>query len=172
MNEQVNSAPGLVLAARWATADEDIVVADANGGWRLADAMTAARLLEGLPRLYFEQPCPTLEECLSVRRHTSLPFVLDEVITDVETFLRAWRERGMDAINLKISRVGGLTRARRLRELEGARETDRPGADHHDVRRAHAETLKSGSPRASRSTATPSPGDPGASPRPPAERGS
>ena len=106
-----------VRAVLEATDDEDVVIADANGGWRLTDAMTAARLLEGLPRLFFEQPCPTLEECLSVRRHTSLPFVLDEVITDVESFLRAWREHGMDAINLKISKVGGLTRARTLREL-------------------------------------------------------
>src|SRR6516165_1228575 len=88
--------PGLRAARRPAAG----VIPDANGGWRLTDAMTAARLLEGLPRLFFEQPCPTLEECLSVRRHTSLPFVLDEVITDVESFLRAWREHGMDAINL------------------------------------------------------------------------
>jgi cis-L-3-hydroxyproline dehydratase len=106
-----------VHAVLEATADGDVVVADANGGWRLADAMVAARLLEGLPRLYFEQPCPTLEECLSVRRQTSLPFVLDEVIADTESFLRAWRERGMDAVNLKVSKVGGLTRARQLREL-------------------------------------------------------
>jgi len=106
-----------VRAVLDATSDEDLVVADANGGWRLADAMTAARLLDGLPRLVFEQPCPTLEECLSVRRHTSLPFVLDEVITGVDSFLRAWQARGMDGINLKLSKVGGLTRARQLREL-------------------------------------------------------
>jgi L-alanine-DL-glutamate epimerase-like enolase superfamily enzyme len=109
-----------VRAVLEATDGEDVVIADANGGWRLAEAMIAARLLDGLPRLFLEQPCPTLEECLSVRRHTSLPFVLDEVITDVGTFLRAWREQGMDAVNLKISRLGGLTPARQLRELAEA----------------------------------------------------
>ena len=42
----------------------DVLVADANGGWRLQDAVIAARALEDLDRVLFEQPCPTLEECL------------------------------------------------------------------------------------------------------------
>ena len=71
-----------VRAVLDATGDEDIVIADANGGWRLQDAVVAARLLEGLDRVFFEQPCPTLEECLYVRQRTTLPMVLDEVITD------------------------------------------------------------------------------------------
>ena len=106
-----------VRAVLEATTDEDVVIADANGGWRLQDAVVAARLLEGLDRVYFEQPCPTLEECVYVRRLTSLPMVLDEVIDGVPAFLRAWREDAMEAVNLKISKVGGLTRARQLREL-------------------------------------------------------
>jgi L-alanine-DL-glutamate epimerase-like enolase superfamily enzyme len=106
-----------VRAVLEATTDEDVVIADANGGWRLQDAVVAARLLEGLDRVFFEQPCPTLEECLYVRRVTTLPMVLDEVITDAGSFLRAWRECGMEAVNLKVSKVGGLTRARQLREL-------------------------------------------------------
>src|ERR1700742_4434002 len=44
-----------------ATGDEDLIIADANCGWRLNDALVAARALQGLPRLYFEQPCPTME---------------------------------------------------------------------------------------------------------------
>ena len=38
------------------TGEGEIVVADANGGWRLKDAVVAARLLERLPRVYLEQP--------------------------------------------------------------------------------------------------------------------
>jgi len=99
------------------TDESDVVIADANAGWRLQDAMVAARLLEPLPRVYLEQPCPTLEECLYVRRHTTLPMVLDEVITDVPSLLRAAQAGGMEAINLKISKVGGLTRAKLMRDL-------------------------------------------------------
>jgi L-alanine-DL-glutamate epimerase-like enolase superfamily enzyme len=106
-----------VRAVLEATTDQDIVIADANGGWRLQDAVVAARLLEGLERVFFEQPCPTLEECLYVRARTTLPMVLDEVITDASAFLRAFHAGGMEAVNLKISKLGGLTRARQLREL-------------------------------------------------------
>jgi L-alanine-DL-glutamate epimerase-like enolase superfamily enzyme len=106
-----------VHAVLAATSDEDIVIADANGGWRMQDAVVAARLLEDLDRVYFEQPCPTLEECLYVRQRTTLPMVLDEVITDAGAFLRAFHAGGMDAVNLKLSRIGGLTRARQIREL-------------------------------------------------------
>jgi L-alanine-DL-glutamate epimerase-like enolase superfamily enzyme len=100
-----------------ALGDEGILIADANGGWRAQDAVVAARLLEPNDRVYLEQPCPTLEECLYVRRLTTLPMVLDEVITDLGAFLRAFHAGAMDAINMKISKVGGLTRARQLREL-------------------------------------------------------
>ena len=72
-----------------ATDAGDAIIADANGGWRLQDATIAARALEGLDRVLFEQPCPTLEECLIVRERTTLPMVLDEVITDVHALLRA-----------------------------------------------------------------------------------
>jgi L-alanine-DL-glutamate epimerase-like enolase superfamily enzyme len=93
--------------------DLDVVVADANGGWRLQDAVIAARALEGLDRVLFEQPCPTLEECLVVRERTTLPMVLDEVITDVPSLIRGVCE----GVNLKLGRVGGLTKARLLRDL-------------------------------------------------------
>ena len=100
-----------------ALSDDDLVVADANGGWRLQDAMIAARLLEPLSRVIFEEPCATLEECLYVRAHTSLPMVLDEVITDVQTMLRAHHANGMEGINLKISKFAGLTGSKLIRDL-------------------------------------------------------
>lgn len=100
-----------------ATGDEDLVIADANCGWRLNDALIAARAMEGLPRLYFEQPCPTMEECIEVRKRTTLPMVYDEIVTDLPSLLRAVREGGAGAVNLKVSRVGGLTKARLLRDV-------------------------------------------------------
>ncbi|NKB62398.1 MAG: mandelate racemase [Gammaproteobacteria bacterium] len=97
--------------------ENDFIVADANGGWRLQDAMIAARLLEPLQRVFFEEPCRTLEECLYVRQHTSLPMVLDEVITDVNTMIRAFHGGGMEAVNLKISKFAGLTGAKLVRDI-------------------------------------------------------
>jgi L-alanine-DL-glutamate epimerase-like enolase superfamily enzyme len=105
-----------VRAALEVTGDQGVVVADANGGWSLQDALIAARLLEPLP-VYLEQPCRSLAECIHVRRATSLPLILDELVTDATTLVAAVYEAGAGAINLKVGKVGGLTRARVLRDL-------------------------------------------------------
>jgi len=99
-----------------ATGPEDEIIGDANGGWRRQDAIIAARLMEPLPRYRLEQPCPTLDECLAVRHLTTLPMVLDEVITDLGAFTRAVAAEAMDHINLKVGRVGGLSKARLIRD--------------------------------------------------------
>jgi cis-L-3-hydroxyproline dehydratase len=99
---------------------EDRLVGDANGGWRLRDALLAVRLIEDVTLVYLEQPCPTLAECRSVRAATSLPFVLDEAVSDVPSLLEAATIGGLAAINLKISKVGGLTKARTIRDVAEA----------------------------------------------------
>ncbi len=104
-------------AAVAAMDDECVAIADANCGWRLQDAIVAARLLDGLDRVYLEQPCRTLEECLAVRERTTLPMILDEVILDVPSLLRAHAANGLEAFNLKLSRVGGLSKGKLLRDL-------------------------------------------------------
>lgn len=105
-----------VLAVLDATGPGDAVTGDANGAWRRQDAIMAARLLEGAQRFRLEQPCPTLEESLAVRRLTTLPMVLDEVIVDLPTLVRAAGLDAMDQVNLKIGRVGGLLPARLMRD--------------------------------------------------------
>ncbi len=92
------------------------LVADANTGWTQHEAMRVVRAVRDLD-VYIEQPCLTYEECLAVRRHTDHPFVLDETIDSLEMLLRARSDLAMDAVNLKISKLGGLTRTRQLRDL-------------------------------------------------------
>ncbi|MEC9183624.1 MAG: mandelate racemase/muconate lactonizing enzyme family protein [Pseudomonadota bacterium] len=99
------------------TGDEDIIIGDANCGWRLNEAIQAARAMEDLPRFYFEQPCPTMEECIEVRKRTTLPMIYDEVVSDTATLLRAARDGGAGGFNLKISKVGGLTKAKLMLDL-------------------------------------------------------
>ena len=42
---------------------------------------------------------------------------LDEVIDDLHMVVRGFADQAMDVINLKISKVGGLTKARQIRDL-------------------------------------------------------
>jgi L-alanine-DL-glutamate epimerase-like enolase superfamily enzyme len=59
----------------------------------------------------------TYEECLAVRRQTPHPFVLDENIDSLDILLRAKNDLAMDVVNLKISKLGGLTRIKQARDL-------------------------------------------------------
>ena len=43
--------------------------------------------------------------------------VLDEVIDSIDVLLRGHADRAMDVVNIKISKFGGLTRARQARDL-------------------------------------------------------
>jgi cis-L-3-hydroxyproline dehydratase len=94
----------------------DALIADANTGWTQHQALRVADAVRNAD-VYIEQPCMHYEECLAVRQHTDRPFVLDEVIDDVHMVLRGYADRAMDVINLKISKVGGLTKARQIRDL-------------------------------------------------------
>jgi L-alanine-DL-glutamate epimerase-like enolase superfamily enzyme len=94
----------------------DILVADANTGWLPHEA---ARVVRGVRDVdvYIEQPCATYEECLSIRRRTDHPFVLDENIDGIPILLRGHADQAMDVVNIKISKFGGLTKARQARDL-------------------------------------------------------
>jgi L-alanine-DL-glutamate epimerase-like enolase superfamily enzyme len=94
----------------------DRLVADANTGWLMHDAMRVVRAVRDVD-VYIEQPCLSYEECLSIRRHTDHPFVLDEVIDSVDMLLRGHADHAMDVANLKISKFGGLTKLKQARDL-------------------------------------------------------
>ena len=105
-----------IEAVRSCLQPSDILVADANTGWLKHQAMRVADAVKHLD-VYIEQPCKTYEECLSIRQHTNRPFILDENIDSLAMLVRACGDLAMDAINIKISKLGGLTRARQIRDF-------------------------------------------------------
>ena len=105
-----------IRACREALEPGDVLIANSNTGWTMHEAARVVNAVADVD-VYIEQPCRTYEECLTVRRRTALPFVLDENIDGIETLLRAIGDHAMDVINLKISKAGGLTKARQMRDL-------------------------------------------------------
>jgi len=105
-----------IHAAANVLTDGEVLVADANTGWRVDDAVRVVNAVRDVD-VYIEQPCRSYEHCLTIRRRTSLPFILDENIDGIDALLRGHHDGAMDAINLKISKVGGLTKARQIRDL-------------------------------------------------------
>ncbi len=93
-----------------------MLVADANTGWTQHQAIRVAHAIRDVD-VYIEQPCASYQECLAVRRHTNRPFILDEIVDSLGMVVQGIRDQAMDVINLKISKVGGLTKARQIRDL-------------------------------------------------------
>src|SRR5690606_35517374 len=94
----------------------DRLVADATTGWVQHEAGRVVRAVSDID-VYIEQPCLTYAECHAVRRTANHPFVLDEVIDGVEMLLRAHADDATDVVNLKISKLVGLSKAKQLRDL-------------------------------------------------------
>lgn len=105
-----------IRAVRAMLQPTDRLVADANTGWTQHEALRVVRAVRDVD-VYIEQPCLTYEECLAVRRHTDHPFVLDENVDGLDMLLRAKADLAMDVVNLKISKLGGLTKTRQARDL-------------------------------------------------------
>ena len=88
---------------------------DANRAWLPAEAIQVMNAVAGAA--WFEQPCETYAQCLQVRRQTRHPIILDECILTLDDLLRAQADGACEGLGLKLNRVGGLTKARRLRDL-------------------------------------------------------
>lgn len=94
----------------------DEYIVDANGGLTLRDGVRLSRALRDLDAT-FEQPCRTYEECLALRRLIDHPIMLDECLTDMGVLVRAIADRAAESMDIKIQRVGGLSRARSMRDV-------------------------------------------------------
>lgn len=92
------------------------LAADANCGWKQHDAIGVVSAVADMA-LYIEQPCETYEECRVVRDHSPHPMILDECMDGLTAVLRAHQDRSVDVINLKIARMGGLTKSRVIRDV-------------------------------------------------------
>jgi len=105
-----------IIQVRSILQPNDILVADANTGWLMHDALRVINQTQHLD-IYYEQPCASYEECLQIRKKTTNPFILDENIDSISNFLIAYNDKAMDLINIKISKLGGLTKSKLLRDL-------------------------------------------------------
>jgi L-alanine-DL-glutamate epimerase-like enolase superfamily enzyme len=107
-------------AVRAAVPSGTVLFCDANGSWSTAETrqfLLATRSID----YALEQPCATYEENLAIRHACDRPLVLDETIDGVDALLRALADSLVDGITIKLARVGGLTKARLIRDVAVAR---------------------------------------------------
>lgn len=98
-------------------AANELLVADANTGWLMHEAVRVCNAIKDCRNVYVEEPCSTYEENASVRKLCQLPMILDESMENLQVLNRIVSDKSADAINIKISKVGGLTKARQIRDF-------------------------------------------------------
>lgn len=99
-----------------AAGPQAVIVADANGGWNLQNAIIAVGEMKGLD-IFVEQPCRDLADCAIVQAKSTLPLVLDEAVVSAAELYRAKYQAGACSINIKLARLGGITGAVKMRAL-------------------------------------------------------
>ena len=97
----------------------EFITSDANGGWTLGQASRFLAAISGVDT-YVEQPCQSMGETAQLRARSRQPFVLDEVIRTQTDLLQCITISAADAINIKPTRVGGLTKAVQIRDMARA----------------------------------------------------
>jgi len=88
---------------------------DVNRAW--TPAMAIEVLNSVAARDWVEQPCETLDQWAHVAKRVQNPIMLDECMTTFQDHLEAWRRGACEGVKVKPNRVGGLTRARQIRDF-------------------------------------------------------
>ena len=95
--------------------DGESVTFDINRAWQPA---TAVQVLNSvMSRDWVEQPCETLDQCAHVAERVPQPIMLDESMHGFQDHLEAWRRGACQGVKVKPNRLGGLTRARQVRDF-------------------------------------------------------
>ena len=95
-------------------ADENVTF-DVNRAWQPATALQVLNAVSS--RDWVEQPCETLDQCAYVANKVAQPIMLDESMHNFQDHLEAWRGNACAGVKVKPNRVGGLTKARQIRDF-------------------------------------------------------
>ncbi|KAF2828128.1 enolase 2-phosphoglycerate dehydratase [Ophiobolus disseminans] len=107
----------LITAALADKQPGEFFLADANCGLTVERALRMLRQLPSGLDFVLESPCATWRENISLRRRTDVPIIFDELATDTASVVNLIADDGAEGINLKISKCGGLTKGRRIRDI-------------------------------------------------------
>jgi len=96
--------------------DDEIILYDVNRAWTRREASIVMNSVADLG-VTFEQPGETLDDIAQIRNVTTSPISVDESLVTLQDATRIAREGLADVFGIKLNRVGGLTKARRMRDV-------------------------------------------------------
>jgi len=95
----------------------EFYLVDANGGMTPESALRMLRQIPDGLDFVLEAPCATWRESISLRRRSNVPIIFDELAISEASIIQMIADDAADGIGLKISKNGGLTKARRIRDI-------------------------------------------------------
>ena len=102
---------------------EDIILYDVNRGWTRQQAVKVMREVESL-QVNIEQPCETLDDIAAISHKHATPVSVDESLVTLQDATRIARDGIAEIFGIKLNRVGGLTKAARMRDIALAHGID------------------------------------------------
>ena len=103
--------------------ETEVILYDVNRGWSRAQALQVMRATESL-NVTFEQPCETLDDIAAIASRHAAPVSVDEALVTLQDATRIARDGLAEVFGIKLNRVGGLTKAARIRDIALAHEID------------------------------------------------
>ena len=95
----------------------EFFIVDANGGMSCEYAQRVLALLPNELDFVLEAPCATWREHKALRQRTNVPIFIDELADSNASLMHIISENLADGIGLKISKSGGLSNARKQRDI-------------------------------------------------------
>ncbi|MEM7295969.1 MAG: mandelate racemase/muconate lactonizing enzyme family protein [Pseudomonadota bacterium] len=102
---------------------DDIILYDVNRGWTRQQALRVMSACEDL-NVMFEQPCETLDDIAAIAPLHASPVSVDESLVTLQDAARIARDGIAEVFGIKLNRVGGLTKAARMRDIALAHGID------------------------------------------------
>ena len=94
----------------------EMLLYDVNRAWTRREAALVMNATADLG-VTFEQPGETLDDIAAIRALTTAPISVDESLVTLQDACRIARGGLAEVFGIKLNRVGGLTKARRIRDV-------------------------------------------------------
>jgi L-alanine-DL-glutamate epimerase-like enolase superfamily enzyme len=101
----------------------EIMLYDVNRGWTRQQALRVMSACADL-NVMFEQPCETLDDIAAISGKHASPVSVDESLVTLQDATRIARDGLAEVFGIKLNRVGGLTKAARMRDVALAHGID------------------------------------------------
>jgi L-alanine-DL-glutamate epimerase-like enolase superfamily enzyme len=99
--------------------DGELFTVDVAGHWRRDEALSVLNATRHLAYT-IEQPCWSMEDCMTIRARTGFPLKLDNSLNGIQDILRAYSTDACESLVIQVNKYAGVSQARFARDIAAA----------------------------------------------------